>query len=83
MEKIEFDQERIDKKSYEIGEILDGLTIPEVFSIIGTVIIAVVTNACSQGIDVRSTVCGWLRMLCKHVMGINMEVLEENKVLAN
>ena len=83
MEKIEFDQERIDKKSYEIGEILDGLTIPEVFSIIGTVIIAVVTNACSQGIDVRSTVCRWLRMLCKHVMGINMEVLEENKVLAN
>ena len=83
MEKIEFDQERIDKKSYEIGEILDGLTIPEVFSIIGTVIIAVVTNAYSQGIDVRSTVCRWLRMLCKHVMGINMEVLEENKVLAN
>lgn len=83
MKKNVINQKRVDEKSYEIGEILDGLTMPEVFSIIGTVIIAVVTNACSQGIDVRSTVCGWLRILCKHVMGINMEVLEENKVFAN
>ena len=82
---FEVDPKMVDEKSRKVAGVIDGMTIPAVFAIIGTVVLEMVGNAGRQGYDIRKLVCDWLKSLEGLVMDVKMEpeVEEDERFCAN
>ena len=82
---MEIDQKMVDEKSRKVAGVIDGMTIPAVFAIIGTVVLEMVGNAGRQGYDIRKLVCDWLKSLEGLVMDVKIEpeVEEGERYCAN
>lgn len=82
---MEIDQKMVDEKSRKVAGVIDGMTIPAVFAIIGTVVLELVGNAGRQGYDIRKLVCDWMKSLEVLVMGVEIEpeVEEDERFCAN
>ena len=82
---MEIDQKMVDEKSRKVAGVIDGMTIPAVFAIIGTVVLELVGNAGRQGYDIRKLVCDWLKSLEGLVMDVKIEpeVEEDERYCAN
>lgn len=73
----------VKKKASEIGEIIDGESIANVFCIISTVIIEIVMSSISQGVDVREAVVEWLRKLIDGVRDCRLDDVEMDDEIAS
>ena len=82
---FEVDQEMIDRKSMEVGRVFEGLTIPEVFAVTGSVVVELVSMSGRQGYDIRGIVTEWLTQLSSFVeeVKIEPEVDENERFYAN
>lgn len=82
---MEIDQKMVDEKSRKVAGVIEGMTIPAVFAIIGTVVLELVGNAGRQGYEIRKLVCDWLKSLEGLVMGVEIEpeVEEDERYCAN
>lgn len=80
---FEVDQKMIDRKSMEVGRVFEGLTIPEVFAVTGSVVVELVSMAGRQGYDIRGMVTEWLKMLADNVSGINFDNVDEECGMLN
>lgn len=74
MSKVKIDQEMVSKKAKKVGEIIDNVTLPNVLSILGAVIVEIIINAKGQGYDIVDVVDNWLKHLCKSIH----EILPDN-----
>ncbi len=54
------DKKLIASKVYEISQLIEGLTIPNVACIFSSIIVDIVNSARSQGVDVSDFVIEWL-----------------------
>lgn len=68
---LDFDDKEIHKKSVEIGQVIDNMSLPMVLCVIGTVIVEIFNNARLQGVDVKDVLCKWLLDLAETIMGMN------------
>lgn len=73
MNNVKIDQELVTKKAREIGAIIDNVTLPNVLSILGTVIIEIFVNTKGQGVDIRDLMCGWLSSMVKGIRKMYMD----------
>ena len=82
---MEIDQKMVDEKSRKVAGVIEGMTIPAVFAIIGTVVLELVGNAGRQGYEIRKLVCDWLKSLEGLVMDVEIEpeVEEDERFCAN
>lgn len=71
MEEKNVDREMVEEKGRQIGEVIDGCSLQEVFYILGFVLVEVVMNARDQGFDVKEVVADWLKTLIQSIMSID------------
>lgn len=76
-EEIQIDEAQCFEIAHDMGHHIEGLTLPQVFCVLATLVLEVVRNAKEQGVDVRAVVCDWLHVLIKHVLGIDDDDDEE------
>jgi len=57
----------VQQKLEETGHVIEGLKLPEVFSIFGNIMMEIVANADEQGFDVRDVTCDFLDHLKTNV----------------
>ena len=67
------DKKLIASKVYEISQLIEGLTIPNVACIFSSIIIDIVNSARSQGVDVSDFVIEWLESVIESVEEIDDE----------
>lgn len=67
---VEVDVDVVDGKANSILEIIDGLTIPYLFCIIGIVIVKLALSARDNGLDVNDLFVDWLERLKRFVSRI-------------
>lgn len=72
--KIEIDTKMVEEKAREIGVILDGIKLPELFAILGNVIMECIFSAVNQGYDIRGLVSDWLDMLSSNVEDLDSDL---------
>ena len=65
--KLGIDEKACKERSFLVGELVDGMTIPNIFCILGTVIMELVLNARAQGYDIDGTFKGWLQSLIDRI----------------
>ena len=68
--ELNLDSDLINEKARQIGDLIDGLRLPEVFCILGTVVVELVLNAKQQGYIVGDVVSDWLKELSKGVRNL-------------
>lgn len=66
-EKVNIDEEFVAKKAIEISELLEGLKVPEIMAIIGTVVMNFVDNVHEQTHCFGGMACDWLEQMAKQV----------------
>ena len=76
-EEIQIDEAQCLEVAHDMGHHIEGLTLPQVFCVLSTLVLEVVRNAEEQGVDVREVVCEWLHVLIQHVLGIEDDDDEE------
>ena len=81
MKNFGIDEKMCKEKSFQIGEIIDGLTIPNIFCILGTVIVELVLNSRSQGFDISDFFTGWLESLIEKID--KMPDIKDDNTFAN
>ena len=74
---LNIDVNLIDKKVHEIGNVIEGLRLPEIMSILGTVIIEVEYNAAVQKVDATPVLIQWLEQIGTEVCNARRELFEE------
>lgn len=67
------DKKLIASKVYEISQLIEGLTIPNVACIFSSIIVDIVNSARSQGVDVSDFVIEWLESVIESVEEIDDE----------
>ena len=77
--EVNIDHDLVEKKVLEIGEVIDGLTLPHVMCIIGAVIVELVINVRRDGIDVAGVIINWLQLLIKNVA--ELQTMEEEELV--
>lgn len=65
--KVDIDNSVVYSKAKEIGQIIEGLTLPYVLCILGIVITECVISALNQGYRIETIVSNWLKGLAKRV----------------
>ena len=71
MDKFAVDQKIVEQKAEEIGHLLDGMSLPEVFGVLGTVIAKLYASAqCQTDINVKSVIISWLDQVKTFVKSI-------------
>lgn len=81
--EIQIDEEKCVDIAREIGKYIEGLTLPHVFCVIGTLVLEIIHNAKVQGVDVKSVVCDWLHALVLHIIDLPDEEEEEEQEAVN
>lgn len=77
MEKIAVDQEKVEQKAEEIGHLLDGMSLPEVFGVLGTVIAKIYTSTQYQtDINVKYVIINWLEQVKTFVNNIKARPID-------
>ena len=72
-ELYKVDKEGINEKAFKIGNLLNGMRIPDVLGVIGMVLIEIVLNADRQGYDIRDVFVRWLKMMAKNIATMDSE----------
>ncbi len=84
MKKIEINHELVDEKARIIGGLIDGMRLPEVFALIGTLIINIILS-CDGGnttaAELKGFVVSWLENLVDQINGLELEETEEESKL--
>ena len=79
MEEKEIDHEMVNEKARQIGEVIDGCRLKEVFYILGCVTVEIVVNAHEQGVDAKDAVVDWLRTLITNIRSIKFTRKDEER----
>lgn len=66
-EKVDIDEEFVVKKTIEISELLEGLKVPEIMAIIGTVVMNFVENVHEQTRCFGGMASDWLEDIAEQV----------------
>ena len=77
MEKIVLDEKLIEQKRIELSELLNGMRVPEVWAIIGQIVISLTAELQEQDDSFGEAVLGWLGNLETQVEGLLKEMREE------
>lgn len=77
MEKIVLDEKLIEQKRIELSELLNGMRVPEVWAIIGQIVISLTAELQEQDESFGDAVLGWLGNLETQVEGLLKEMREE------
>jgi len=72
-ELYKVDKDGINEKAFKIGNLLNGMRIPDVLGVIGMVLIEIVLNADSQGYDIRDVFVRWMKMMAKNIATMDSE----------
>lgn len=86
MEKIVLDEKLIEQKRIELSELLNGMRVPEVWAVLGQMVISLTAELQEQDDSFGQHVLGWLQNLEKQVDGFLKEMREETdneKLLQN
>jgi hypothetical protein len=67
------DKDVINEKAFKIGNLLNGMRIPDVLGVLGMVLIEIVLNADRQGYDIRDVFVRWLKMMAKNIATMDSE----------
>lgn len=81
--KVEIDNDVVDSKAKEIGNLLEGLTLPYVFCVLGCVIVEVIISAFNQGYRIDALASNWLKGLSKRVRDIPNDLSEGQEEIKN
>lgn len=77
MEKIVLDEKLIEQKRIELSELLNGMRVPEVWAIIGQIVISLTAELQERDDSFGDAVLGWLGNLETQVEGLLKEMREE------
>ena len=77
MEKIVLDEKLIEQKRIELSELLNGMRVPEVWAILGQIVISLTAELQEQDESFGDAVLGWLGNLETQVEGLLKEMREE------
>lgn len=80
--KIKINHELVEEKSRIIGGLIDGMRLPEVFTLIGTLVINVLLS-CDGGksSEIKEYIVSWLENLASQVRSLDLdEPTEESKL---
>ena len=72
--ELDIDHNMVNSKARQIGSILDGMNVPTVFCIIGTVVIELILNAKEQGYNIEHIVADWLLALIRNIREGNIQL---------
>lgn len=77
MDKFAVDQEKVEQKAEEISHLLDGMSLPEVFGVLGTVIAKLYASTqCQTDINVKSVIISWLDQVKTFVNNIKAHPID-------
>jgi hypothetical protein len=77
MDKFAVDQKKVEQKAEEIGALLDGMSLPEVFGVLGTVIAKLYAyTQCQTDINVKSVIISWLDQVKTFVNNIKARPID-------
>ena len=77
MEKIVLDEKLIEQKRIELSELLNGMRVPEVWAVLGQMVISLTAELQEQDESFGDAVLGWLGNLETQVEGLLKEMREE------
>ena len=77
MEKIVLDEKLIEQKRIELSELLNGMRVPEVWAVLGQIVISLTAELQEQDKSFGDAVLGWLGNLETQVEGLLKEMREE------
>lgn len=77
MEKIVLDEKLIEQKRIELSELLNGMRVPEVWAVLGQMVISLTAELQEQDDSFGDAVLGWLGNLETQVEGLLKEMREE------
>lgn len=77
MEKIVLDEKLIEQKRIELSELLNGMRVPEVWAVLGQIVISLTAELQEQDESFGDAVLGWLGNLETQVEGLLKEMREE------
>ena len=77
MEKVVLDEKLIDEKRLEMSKLLNGMRVPEVWAVLGQIVISLTAELQEQDDSFGDAVLGWLGNLETQVEGLLKEMREE------
>lgn len=77
MEKIVLDEKLIEQKRIELGELIHGMRVPEVWAVLGQIVISLTAELQERDESFGQYVQDWLQNLEKQVDGFLKEMREE------
>ena len=77
MEKVVLDEKLIDEKRLEMSKLLNGMRVPEVWAVLGQMVITLTAELQEQDDSFGDAVLGWLGNLETQVEGLLKEMREE------
>lgn len=77
MEKIVLDEKLIEQKRIELSELLNGMRVPEMWAVLGQIVISLTAELQEQDESFGDAVLGWLGNLETQVEGLLKEMREE------
>ena len=77
MEKIVLDEKLIDEKRLEMSKLLNGMRVPEVWAVLGQMVITLTAELQEQDDSFGEAVLGWLKNLEGQVAAFLEEMKEE------
>ena len=77
MEKIVLDEKLIEQKRVKMSELLNGMRVPEVWAVLGQIVISLTAELQEQDDSFGDAVLGWLGNLETQVEGLLKEMREE------
>lgn len=77
MEKIVLDEKLIEQKRIELSELLDGMRVPEVWAVLGQIVISLTAELQERDESFGQYMQDWLQNLEKQVDGFLKEMREE------
>jgi hypothetical protein len=77
MEKIELDEKLIEQKRIELSELINGMRVPEVWAVLGQIVISLTAELQERDESFGQYVQDWLQNLEKQVDGFLKEMREE------
>ena len=77
MEKIVLDEKLIEQKRIELSELINGMRVPEVWAVLGQIVISLTAELQERDESFGQYVQDWLQNLEKQVDGFLKEMREE------
>lgn len=77
MEKVVLDEKLIDEKRLEMSKLLNGMRVPEVWAVLGQMVITLTAELQEQDDSFGEAVLGWLKNLEGQVAAFLEEMKEE------